>query len=158
MRTMRAFVAALTCVAAAASASAAAGDAAYEVTILAIRATKSNSEVSPELRAIVPELKKQYENYTGFKIVGKASKSTDQGKTVSLDVTGGYQASATPLKRDGKRVQFKMQVTKAARGKGKDQTLLNTTVTIDAGRYQLFDIGRVEGDGADKLIIAGSVR
>ena len=111
----------------------------YDVSAWAIRASKSNNEVSPELKPIVKDLKKRF-NYTGFKLERKKQSKTSEGKALSIDLTAGFKAQVTPLERKGNRVK------------------LNTTVGLDRGRFHLQGGWKIDSKSADVLIVAVSAR
>ena len=135
----------------------------YEISVYAIRATKSNDKVSPELKQIARQLKKQFK-YTGFKLEKKTNKKVDQGKTLTADLVGGYKVTVTPVAREGNRVKLKVVVpareVKKGKKDGKKKPLLSTTFTITRGRYQLIGGGswKIDTKGDDVLIIAVSAR
>ena len=105
----------------------------HDVTVWAIRATKSNSEISPDLRPIAEQLKKQFK-YTGFKLEKKAAKpGVDEGSTFSASLIAGFSARITPVERKDNRIKLKIEVIQR---KGKQQRpRMRTTVTIDRGRF-----------------------
>ena len=70
----------------------------YDVPVLAIRATKANSDVSPELKPIADQLKQQFK-YTGFKLERKQADKVDQGKELSVTLLAGYKTNVTPIER-----------------------------------------------------------
>ncbi len=127
----------------------------YDVSVWAIRATKSNSDVSDELKPIVKELKKRF-NYTGFKLEQKKQGKTEKGKAFSVELFAGFKAKVTPLERKDKRIKLKIEVTK--RERGKDKRLANTTFTITRGRFQLLGGWKIEPKSEDVLIVAVSAR
>ncbi len=127
----------------------------YDVSAWAIRASKSNNEVSPELKPIVKDLKKRF-NYTGFKLEWKKQSKTSEGKALSIDLTAGFKAQVTPLERKGNRVKLKIEVTK--REGEKDKPLLNTTVGLDRGKFHLQGGWKIDSKSADVLIVAVSAR
>jgi len=120
-----------------------------EVQVWAIRATSKNSEISPELRAIAEQLKRQF-RYTGFKLERRAAGKTDIGKAVETALIDGYRARVTPRKHDGQRVTLQIEVLKD----GKPH--YSATVTIEAGKFQLQ--GGWELEDADALIVAVAAR
>lgn len=127
----------------------------YDVSAWAIRASKSNNEVSPELKPIVKDLKKRF-NYTGFKLERKKQGKTSEGKALSIDLAAGFKAKVTPLERKGNRVKLKIEVTKRE-GK-QDKPLLNTTVGLDRGKFHLQGGWKIDSNSADVLIVAVSAR
>ena len=132
-----------------------ANDKAYDVSVLGIRATKSNSQISPELKPIAAELKKRF-NYTGFKLERKTKRSVNKGKTLSTDLVAGFKAKITPIERKGRRLKLKIEITK--REGSKERRLANTTITITSGRYQLLGGWKIDSKGQDVLITAISAR
>jgi hypothetical protein len=124
----------------------------YEVRVLGIRGTNANKDISPELKSLVPLLRKQFK-YTGFKLEKKGGGRVEEGKSSTTTLIDGYKVKVTPLSRTGKRVKLKVEGFK--REKDKDVPKWNTTVTIDRGRYHLQARPLANGDG---LIIAISAR
>ncbi len=119
--------------------------------VLSIRATTQNKDVSPELKTIADQLKKQFK-YTGFKLESKTSKSAATGATASATLTGDYHVQLTPKSNDGKHIQLRIQIFK-----GKDKKpKLDTTVTLKPKKSQLIG-GPSLGNG-DVLILAVSAR
>lgn len=117
------------------------------IQVMAIRATTKNNDISPELRGIADALKRQFK-FTGFKLERRASGSAKIGEAYSTPLTGDYTAKITPTKNDGKRITMRIEVMQGS------ERRLNTTVTVDARRYQLsggFSLG-----GGDELIVAVS--
>ncbi len=127
----------------------------YDVTVWAIRATRSNKTVSPELRSIARELRKRFK-YTGFVLEKKKSAKVAAGRRLDADLIGTYRARVTPVGRKNGRVTLKLEVLRRE-GK-KDKRLVGTTVTIRQGRSQLLGGWRVEPKRDDVLIIAVSAR
>ena len=123
----------------------------YDVRVLGIRATNSNKDVSPELKPLLPTLKKL--GYTGFKLVKKGGGRVAEGKSSTTTLIEGYKVRITPLSRTGKRVKIKIEGFKRE-GK-KDVPKWNTTVTIDRGRYHL-QVQKLSG--GDGLVIAVTAR
>lgn len=135
----------------------------YEISVYAIRATKTDDKVSPELKQIAKQLKKQFK-YTGFKLEKKTNKKVDEGKTLAAELAGGYKVDVTPVAREGDRVKLKVVVPAREAEKGKKdekkKPLLSTTFTITSGKYQLIGGGswKIDAKGDDVLIIAVSAR
>ncbi len=119
------------------------------VQVWAIRATRKNSVVSPELKSIADQLKKQFK-YTGFKLEAQRSGTVGLGQTYSTSLIGGYSAKITPEKHDGKRVQLQVEILK-----GKERKL-RATVTLSVGRFQFF--GGQSLTGGDALIVGTAAR
>jgi hypothetical protein len=120
-----------------------------DLQVWTIRATTKNSEISPELRTIAEQLKKQFK-YTGFKLERRATGHADLGKAFSTALVGDYQARITPQKHDGRRVTLQVEVLKG------DQRQYNATVTLEAGKFQLQGGWALEG--GDALIVAVAAR
>jgi len=120
-----------------------------EVAILAIRATKANNDVSPELKDIAEQLKKQF-NYTGFKVERRTVKKSALSAAVSADLIGPYLVEVTPTARGEKDVTLKVELLQK-QGEKKSR-VLNSTVTVRNGKYQFF--GGQNLDGGDVLITA----
>jgi len=127
----------------------------YDISVWAIRATKSNSEVSPELKPIAKELRKRF-NYTGFKLERKKTGQVGTGKAYVADLIAGFKAQVTPLERTGGRVKMKIEVSK--REGNKQKPLLNTTVTLNRGRFHLQGGWKIDPRSGDVLIVAVSAR
>lgn len=121
------------------------------VQVWGIRATTKNKEVSPELKSIADQLRKQFK-YTGFKLEKRAAGTTEQDKAFKTALFAGYEASVTPKENDGKRVKLQIQVQKDKETKPK----IDTTVSINAGEWQLS--GGWDVDGGDALIVGVSAR
>ena len=121
-----------------------------DLAVLAIRATRSNNDVSPELRDIAAQLRKQFQ-YTGFKLERRSAARTALGKVHPATLIGPYSAEITPTAASERTVQLKCELLRRD-ADGKKTAVLRTTVTIDKGRYQLFG-GPSLGEG-DVLIMA----
>jgi hypothetical protein len=121
-----------------------------EIQVWAIRATTKNKDISKELKPIAEALKKEHMKFTGFKLEQKNTGSAEIGKAYSVSLPGGYQANITPISNDGKKVKFKLEVTKGKVNK------LKVTYTVEAGKFQLaggWDLG-----SGDSLILAVSAK
>lgn len=116
---------------------------------LVIRATTKNKDISPELRALADKLKEKFK-FTGFKLEKRATGKAKTGEGFKTSLVGGYEASITPQKREGKSLTLEVEVVKGR------APVLKTTFTIEAERYQL--LGGWELDGGDALIVAVSAR
>ena len=128
---------------------------AYDVTVWAIRATKSNSAVSPELRPIAERLKKEFK-YTGFKLERRQTARVTEGKTLTANLTGSFKARVTPLERKSKRVKLKVGISK--RDGRRERLLARTTFTINSGQFQLQGGWKIDSKSSDVLIVAVSAR
>lgn len=120
-----------------------------DVQVRAIRATTKNAEISPELKNMAEQLKRQF-RFTGFKLQKQASGKAPVGEAFATPLAGQYQARITPQKRDGERVQLEVEILQG------EQRKLKANVTVPAGQYQLF--GGLALDGGDQLIVAVSAR
>ena len=130
-------------------------DSSFDLSVWTIRATKSNSDVSPELKSIATSLKKQF-NYTGFKLEGKKTGSAEKGKSFSVSLIGAFKAKITPLERKDKRIKLKIEITKK-QGK-EEKRLAGTTITLNSGRFQLLGGWKIDTKSEDALIVAVSAR
>lgn len=119
-----------------------------EVEVWAIRATKKNAEVSPELRPHVDRLKKL--GHTGFKLERRDAGKVEVGKEFRAGLIGAHSAAVTPTKRTGDKVEMKIVI------KDGDKVILNTSVTLTAGQSQI--IFGPELPGGDTLVVAVSGR
>ncbi|MFO0840384.1 MAG: hypothetical protein U1D55_17890 [Phycisphaerae bacterium] len=132
---------------------AALADDSVDVQVWAIRATTKNSEISPELKPLVEELKKSFK-YTGYKLERRATGSAGAGKSYDGDLIGGYRISVEPDGKDGKRIKLRLGVTKTENGKAKP--VLKTSATIDPGKFQVLGGWKLDGD--DVLLAAVSAK
>lgn len=145
-------LAALLGIVAAPASAIAAGDS-VQLQVVSIRATKANTEISPQLKPLVDALKKTFK-YTGYKLLGSETRKAEFGKSVPMSLAGNYRARITPLEKKDKRIKLKVEVFER---KGKEQvSKLSTTITLAAGKNQLF--GGWKLDGEDVLIIAVSAK
>lgn len=124
-----------------------------DLTMLAIRATNRNSEISPELRTIASQLKKQFK-FSGFRVEQKVGASVQMGRAHRAELPAGYAISAKPVRLEKDRLTLEVEITR----KDRRDPLLKSNVTIDAGRFQLFGGSGWKLDGDDILIIAVSGR
>ena len=129
----------------------------YDVSVLAIRATKANSDVSPELKPIADQLKKQFK-YTGFKLERKQTDEVDQGKELSVTLLAGYKAKVTPIERKDGKIALTVEITRQE--DKKEKRLLRTTVKINSGKYYLQGGSgwKLDSKTDDVLIVAISAR
>ena len=129
----------------------------YEVSVWAIRATKSNNEVSPELKPIVKELRKQGK-YTGFKLERKKTGEVNEGKTFTADLIAGFKAKVTPVERKDRRIKLKIEITRRQDKDKKETQLLNTAVTLSRSKFHLQGGWKIDPKSGDVLIVAVSAR
>jgi len=134
--------------------SAAIADETFEVEVWVIRATRNDEKVSPELKELAEELKKQFK-YTGFKLEKRATGRVQSGKPFSTALLGSYKAKVTPTAREKERVTFKLEVLEQV--KKKDVPRLKTTVTVDRDKFQLTGGWKIDSNG-DVLICAVRVK
>ncbi|MBK8913740.1 MAG: hypothetical protein IPM64_03900 [Phycisphaerales bacterium] len=123
-----------------------------EVQLLVIRATDKNDTVDPELREIADMLKKQY-RLTGFKLETKVVKSVALNTAVTA-THKNYTASVTPTKREERKVELVVSVTR--REGDKDRVLIDKSKTHSTqGKLALYGGFR---DGDDTLIFAAGAK
>ncbi len=116
-----------------------------EIQVLAIRATNKNTEISPELREIADELKRQFK-FTGFKLERRATGSVGIDEAFRTPLLEGWEARVTPKENDTKRVKLQIEI---AKGNEKPDS---ATVTVPLGKFQLMGGQRLEN--GDSLIVA----
>jgi hypothetical protein len=121
--------------------------------VLQIRATTSNTEISPGLKNLAEQLKSQFK-FTGFKLIGPASLTVTRDKAASLGFTGNYSATVKVVSRTAERVKLDIEIF--AEKDGKKSSKARTTVEIAVGKYAL--IGGLSLDGGDTLILAFSAK
>lgn len=90
--------------------SARAGDE-IDVQVTAIRGTNANSSVSPELKAVEAELKKQFK-LTGFSHLKRSNGKASDTKPYVADLVETYKATVTAIERKEKRITLKLEITK----------------------------------------------
>ncbi len=112
--------------------------------VLGIRATKKNSEVSPELKRLAELLKKRYK-YTGFKLVKRVSESVRLNKTLTVAMIDSCTVKITPQSRKDKQVRMIVEIQKGSK------KVLRITATGESGRTQFY---AADLDNGDALIIA----
>ncbi len=123
------------------------------VEVWTIRATRSNTDISPELKKLAETLKSQFK-FTGYKLVSSKTTSVAIGQSSSSPLISPFRASITPQKRSDGKVELKVQVFEK---KGdKDIKKLDTTLTLARDKHQLM--GGWSLDGGDNLIIAISAK
>jgi hypothetical protein len=129
------------------------GGSSVAIQVWVIRATKSNDEISKELKPLAEKLKRQLK-YTGFKLEKKASGEAKIGSAYSTPLLEKYSARVTPKKIEGKRVQLRVQVFE--KKKDRNEERFEVTITTTRGEFQLF--GGWPLANKDALIIAVSGR
>ncbi len=131
----------------------AAGSDTVQLQVLAIQATTKNKDISPQLKQIAAQLKKQFK-YTGFKLVGRSTGAAKLSATHTAKLPGGYEMKLTPLKREATRIQIKIEVTQVQHGKRSIK--LRTTVWLTPGKTML--VGGWQLSGGDVLIAGFSAK
>ncbi len=127
----------------------------FEIRVWAIRASKTETRVSRELRAMARELRRRF-NYKGFVLERKSTGKAAAGKAYAAGLVGNYKARVTPVARKGDRVTLRIEVL---RREGKqDKSLLKTTATIRRARFQLLGGWRIDSKSDDVLIVGISAR
>jgi hypothetical protein len=96
-----------------------------DVQVTAIRGTNSDSTVSPELKSVEAELKKQFK-VTGFKHLRRSNGKASDGKPFVAELVETYKATVTAVERKDKRITLKLDITKDTPApkddeKGKDE-------------------------------------
>ncbi len=119
-----------------------------DIQIWGIRATTKNKQISPALKKIAKQLKKQFK-YTGFLLESQHAAKVNVGSSTGAKLAGGHVANVKLKQHGGKRITVEVEVSK---GKKK---IINSTVTVNAGRFQLFAISL---GGGEALIVAVSAR
>ena len=115
------------------------------VQVWVIRATTSNSTISPELKGIAGSLKQKFK-YTGFKLERKTGKSVKLNQAIKLKLLDAYSAKITPTRKDSKNVTLALEFFKGS------SRLQRAGVTFQRGRFQLF--GGWKLNAKDALIVA----
>lgn len=133
------------------------------IQILAVRATKANTEVPDELKSLASTLKDKT-GCTGFKIERTKSGSAAAGESVSTALVGGYSAEVTAVESSKGRVTLQVKISEKSTGKddkGKEKTttktVLNSKITINAGSAQIFTFG-YPGSSDEKLVVVVSAK
>lgn len=137
----------------AAPAVAAAADTAA-VQVWAIRATKRNSDISPELKDMADALKKDFK-YTGYKLEKKAGGSVEVGKSLKKELIGDYLVTVEPSEKSADKVTLKLTVLEKQKDKT-EKRRFSTTLKLTKGKAQL--VGRWDLDNGDVLILAVSAK
>ena len=123
-----------------------------QVKIWAIRATKSNSKISSELKSLASKLKKDFK-YTGYTLAKNTGGSVELKKSKRFSLTGPYSVVVTPTEK-GSKVKLKLELHQKSGGKNKKK--FGTTIKISPGKFQL--LGRWSLGKGDVLILAVSAR
>lgn len=131
------------------------GKAAFNVAILAIRASSDNAEVSPELKPIADQLRKKYK-FTGYRLERQATERVAANQDVSKPLPADYTAKVTPLAGDEKSVELKVEIWRKVAGK--DELRVNTKIKVDRGKYAFLGGWKFEENGEDVLIVAISAK
>ena len=135
----------------AATAAASAADK-VRVQILAIRATTSNTKISPELKSLASKLKKDFK-YTGYTLEKKTGGTIEIGKSKSYSLVGPYSAVVQPTAKGSKiKIKFELREKKGKTSKKK----LSTTLSLKPGKSQI--LGRWSLGKGDVLILAVSAK
>lgn len=120
-----------------------------DVRVWTIRATRSNTDISPELKTLAEKLKRQF-NYTGYKLVSRDSKAVAIGAEARFALLDPYLAAVTPVEVKDKGVTLRVRLIEKS---GSSEVVrLNTSFTIQRGLFQLC--GGLKLDGDDVLIVA----
>lgn len=116
--------------------------------VLVIRATTDHDRVDAELRPIANELKQRFK-FTGFTLLKTLKGRAGMDKTWSGELTETYGLKITPNERKGERIKLAVEFLEK---KGREsKPVLRSTITISAGKYQLFGGWKIDGD---TLIVA----
>ncbi len=118
------------------------------IKVLAIRATRSNAEISPELRDLAEALKRQFK-FTGFKLEASRTGAATLAQVFSAVLIGGYNVKVTPRNIEERRVQLQVQVFKEKERK------LDIVTTTAKKQFILYMFPLL---GEDQLIVAVSAR
>lgn len=122
-----------------------------QIEVWEIRATRTNNEISSELKPIAARLKQQFK-YTGFKLVKVSRGSADLNDTHVARLSQGYSARVTPLVQSGNRIQLAVEVKRLLKKR------VNAKITIDQGGMQLFGGWDYPGTKDDKMIVGFRAR
>ena len=123
-----------------------------KIKIWAIRATTSNSKISPELKSLAGKLKKDFK-YTGYTLAKSTGGSVELKKSKRFSLTGPYTVVVTPIEK-GSKMKLKIELHQKSGGKNKKK--LSTTIKIAPGKFQL--LGRWSLGKGDVLILAVSAK
>ena len=123
------------------------------VQILVIRATKSNTNISKELKSLAAGLKKQFK-YTGYKLIEKSARKVAIGKSWKKSLGGPYSATLTPTSVSARDVTLKLEVRRRKGAKEKKISVL----TFKVAKRKSYLQGGWSLGGGDVLIIAVSAR
>ncbi len=122
------------------------------VQILAIRATTSNTKISPELKSLASKLKKDFK-YTGYTLEKKTGGTIEVGKSKSYSLVGRYSAVVQATAK-GSKIKIKFELREKS-GKT-SKTKLSTTLSLKPGKSQI--LGRWSLGKGDVLILAVSAK
>ncbi len=123
-----------------------------QVKIWAIRATTSNSKISPELKSLAGKLKKDFK-YTGYTLAKNTGGSIELKKSKRFSLTGPYSVVVMPIEK-GSKMKLKLELHQKSGGKNKKR--FGTTIKIARGKFQL--LGRWSLGKGDVLILAVSAK
>ena len=123
------------------------------VQIWTIRATRSNDEVSPQLKPLVKALQNSFK-FSGYKLVRSETREVELKKTVTSSLTGPFKVKVTPTEKAEGRITLQVEVTE--RQGDRDVRKLNTVVALKPERFQLFGGWKLEKE--DVLIVAVSAK
>lgn len=123
----------------------------FEVEVWAIRATKSNDEISPELRSIAGELKERF-RYRGFKLEKRDRGSARPGQEFEARLGGGHRCTVKPIERDKRRIVAQVTAEKGGREVAK------TKIEVRAGAAHLMGGWKYDDKGADAMVLLVRIR
>lgn len=126
-----------------------------EVRVLAIRATTKNSDVSPQLKPLIDELRKSFK-FTGYKLEKDATCKAAPGAACSVELPADYRVGVTPRERKKESVCVRAVISK--RVEGKDRELQSAGFTLAPGKFQLIGGPKFTLDNDDVLILAIGAR
>ncbi|MGE0481277.1 MAG: hypothetical protein AB7Q17_12475 [Phycisphaerae bacterium] len=126
-----------------------------EVRVLAIRATTKNTDVSPQLKPLIDELRKSFK-FTGYKLERDGNCKAAAGTGCAVDLLQDYRVEVTPRERKKESVCVRVVISK--RIDGKDREFQSAGFTIAPGKFQLIGGPKFTLDGSDVLIIGVGAR
>lgn len=121
---------------------------AVQIEVWAIRATKANNDISPELRSIADDLKKRF-NYTGFKLEDRRSGAARTGREFEARLSGGHRCTVEPVGREKQRITANVVVIKEKERK----QLARTKVDVRAGAAHLMGGWRFDEKSQDAMVL-----